>query len=190
MDIPKIQIDDDSLDISVFCCFILSNFDKLSDSALGEIAIHADAVNYFELMSNVGFMVDKKLIEAERDKKSGEYVYKLLDEGKRLAEEFYMHIPLSLRERTLDVIKEYKIRKERERSILCDILYDRNKNRYDLNVKFINEINGETILDIKLYAPDKKKAEEMRDRFLSKPSFIITRTMNMFLKDDFFMYDK
>ena len=43
---------------------------------------------------------------------------------------------------------------------------------------------------MKMYAPTKKKAEEMRDRFLSKPSFIITRIMNMFLKDDFFMYDK
>lgn len=190
MDIPKIQIDDDSLDISVYCCFILHNSGELSDSALGEIAIHADAVNYFELMSNIGFMLEKKLIDAKNDPKTGETVYTLLDEGKRTAEELYVRIPLSLRERTLDVIKEYKTRKDRERSILCDILYDRSKDRYDLNVKFINEINGETILDIKLYAPDRKKAEEMRDRFLSKPSFVITRTMNMFLKDDFFMYDK
>ena len=35
-----------------------------------------------------------------------------------------------------------------------------------------------------------KAAKEMKERFLSKPSLIIKRTMNMFLKDDFFMYDK
>ena len=70
-------------------------------------------------------------------------------------------------------------RNDRERSVLCDIR--RRKNRYDVNVKFLNELNGDTILDLTLYAPDEKKALEMRERFLSKPSFIITRIMNMFL---------
>ena len=35
----------------------------------------------------------------------------------------------------------------------------------------------------------KAAAEEMKERFLSRPSRVITRTMNMFLKDDYFMYD-
>ena len=55
--------------------------------------------------------------------------------------------------------------------------------RYDLCIKLLNELNGDTILDIKMYAPDEKSATEMKNRFLSHPTEAITKAMNIFLKD-------
>ena len=189
MYIPKITINDE-LDICVYFCFILSSFGRLSESVINEIVLSVDSVNYFDLISATGFMEEKNLITSETDKSSGERYYCLLPDGKKLSDEFYMHIPLSVREKTLETGNRISERLEREKSVKCDIIYDSGRKRYDLDVKFLNEINGETILEIKLFAPDEQEAEKMKRRFLSKPSLIITRTMNMFLKDDFFMFDK
>ena len=186
---PKITINDE-LDICVYFCFILSNFGTLSESVINEIVLSVDSVSYFDLMSATGFMEEKQLIASETDKESGERSYSLLPDGKKLSDEFYLHIPLSIREKTLDTGNMIAERREREKSVRCDIIYDSAKKRYDLVVKFLNEINGDTILEIKLFAPDEQEAEEMKRRFLARPSLIITRTMNMFLKDDYFMFDR
>ncbi|MBO5266793.1 MAG: DUF4364 family protein [Ruminiclostridium sp.] len=186
--IPQIQVDD-SFDICVYFCFMLKEFGDITDSFISEIVISLESVNYFELMSEVGKMEKKQLISIKNDKEKGEQVYSLLPNGETLANEFLMHIPLSIREKTIEAGKDVLERIEREKSIRCYINYDYKRKRYDLCVKFLNELNGEVILDIKLYAPTEEKAKEMKERFLSRPSRVITRTMNMFLKDDFFMYD-
>lgn len=186
--IPQIQVDN-SFDICVYFCFMLKEFGDLSDSFISEIVISLDSVNYFELMSEIGKMEKKQLISVNHDKAKGENIYSLLPNGETLASEFLIHIPLSIREKTLETGKKVMERIEREKSIRCYINYDYKRKRYDLCVKFLNELSGETILDIKVYAPDEEKAKEMKERFLSRPSRTITRTMNMFLKDDFFMYD-
>lgn len=186
--IPQIQVDN-SFDICVYFCFMLKEFGDVTDSFISEIVISIESVNYFELMTEVGKMEKKQLISVTHDKAKGEQVYSLLPNGKTLADEFLMHIPLSIREKTIEAGKSVLERIEREKSIRCYINYDYKRKRYDLCVKFLNELNGETILDIKVYAPTEEKAKEMKERFLSRPSRVITRTMNMFLKDDFFMYD-
>ena len=170
---------------------MLNEFVDLGDCMISEIVMSLESVNYFELMTEVGVMEKKGLIATRRDKERGERVYSLMPDGKTLAEEFAnVRIPLSIREHTAEVYNEAAKRIELEKSIRCHIIYDYERKRYDLNVKFLNEINGEIILDIMLYAPDEDRAKEMKERFLSRPSFVVRRIMNMFLKDDFFMYDK
>ncbi|MBR5090359.1 MAG: DUF4364 family protein [Ruminiclostridium sp.] len=175
----------DRVDACVYLCYILDRFGELPESVLAEIILASSPGDYFDVMGNIGFMLGKGLIGCRQD---SEPVYYLLDEGVQIAGSLTSSLSPSLRERTDSEGNDVLRRNDRERSVLCDIR--RRKNRYDVNVKFLNELNGDTILDLTLYAPDEKKALEMRERFLSKPSFIITRIMNMFLKDDFFMFDK
>lgn len=187
--IPQIQVDN-SFDICVYFCFMLKEFGDITDNFLSEIVISLESVNYFELMSEVGKMEKKQLISVKNDKEKGEHVYSLLPDGKTLADEFYNHIPLSIREKTIEMGNDVLKRIEREKSIKCYVNYDYKRKRYDLCVKFLNEVNGDIILDMKVFSPDEEKAKEMKERFLSRSSRVITRIMNMFLKDDFFMYDK
>ena len=134
-------------------------------------------------------MEKKQLISVRNDKQKGERVYSLLPDGVTLAEQFLIHIPLSIREKTIELGNDVLKRIEREKSIKCFINYDYKLKRYDLCVQFLNEVNGDIILDMRVFAPDEEKAKEMKERFLSRSSRVITRTMNMFLKDDYFMYD-
>lgn len=182
--------ENERVDVCVYFCFILYSFGELHESVIGEIILSAFPSEYFEIMGSIGFMLEKRLIGEKKDTKNGESIYYLLDEGRNIANDLNSHLTPSMKEKTVAEGNRVLTRNDRERSLRCDILYDRKNDRYDLNVKFLNEMNGDTILDLKLYAPDRKKAEEMRDRFLSRSSFVITRVLNMFLKDDFFMYDK
>lgn len=179
----------DKLDVCVYLCFILDSFGTLSESLIGEIILSASPTDYFDTMGNIGFMLDKGLIAESKDKQNGESVFSLTEDGSRTAKSLSSQLPPTLKERTLTEGSALLSRNDRERSVQCSILHDRAKDRYDLNVKFLNELNGDTLLNITLYAPSEKKALEMRDRFLAKPALIITRTLNMFLKDDFFIYD-
>ena len=178
----------DRIDSCVYFCFLLSEFGDLTESAAGDIIMASDPSSYFDVMSNTGFMEERGLISSASDK-CNETVFSLLDAGKELAESFESSLPPLLKAKTLSAGKEILTRRQRERSILCEISYDHTKERYELIVKFLNEINGDIILEIKLFAPDERSAKEMKERFLSKPYFIISRTMNMFLRDDYFMYD-
>ena len=186
--IPQIQVDN-SFDICVYFCFMLKEFGDISDSIISEIVLSLESVNYFELMTEVGKMEKKQLISVRNDKDKGENVYSLLPDGETLAKEFLMHIPLSIREKTIELGNDVLKRIEREKSIKCFVNYDYKRKRYDLVVQFLNEVNGDIILETKVFAPDEEKAKEMKERFLSRPSRVITRTMNMFLKDDYFMSD-
>ncbi len=186
--IPQIQVDN-SFDICVYFCFMLKEFGDISDSIISEIVLSLESVNYFELMTEVGKMEKKKLISVRNDKDKGENIYSLLPDGETLAKEFLMHIPLSIREKTIELGNDVLKRIEREKSIKCFVNYDYKRKRYDLVVQFLNEVNGDIILETKVFAPDEEKAKEMKERFLSRPSRVITRTMNMFLKDNYFMYD-
>jgi hypothetical protein len=183
------NIKDERVDNSVLFCFILNNLGELPESVIGEIILYVAPMKYFGVMSDIQFMLKKGLICSKHDEKRNEPVYHLLHEGESLANDMSSTLSSGLKYDTLSYGKKLLEKNDRERSVRCDIKHDPEKDRYDLIVKFLNEINGETMLEIRLYAPDEKKALEMQERFLSKPTFIITRTMNMFLKDDFFMYD-
>ena len=186
MDIEKEEI----VDACVYFCYILGMYGELSESVIGEIILSVDQQEYFDVMGNIGFMLDKGLIGEKIDPGSGEKIYYLRDEGRSIANDLSSHLSPMLKEKTVTEGKAVLSKNERERSVRCDINYDRKKDRYDLHVKFLNELNGETIIDLTLYAPDEKKALEMRERFLSDPSYFITRILNMFIKDDLLMSDK
>lgn len=177
------------IDACIYFCYILDLFGELPESVIGEIILSSEPSEFFEIIGNIGFMIEKGLISEKKDNDIKENVYSLLDEGKRIAKDLSSRLSPAVKEKIATEGKNVLSRNSRERSVLCGINYDRAKDRYDVRVRFLNEINGETILDLTLYAPDEKKALEMRERFLSKPTFIITRILNMFLKDDFFMYD-
>lgn len=184
MEISPIKVNED-FDLCVYFCYILDCFGELGDSVISEIVLSLESANYFELMTQVGVMEGKKLITVRNDKEKGERFYSLTEEGKTLSEQFSeTRIPLTIREKTVAMGKEVIERLKREKSIRCYINYDYVRGRYDLNVKFLNEINGEIILDIKLYAPSEEKAIEMKERFLGNSPAVIKHIMNMFLKDD------
>ena len=178
---PKITIDD-SLLIQIYLCYLLEQLGNLTEEQLSDIITECEAVNFFAYLEALSVMCEKEMIEKSQEKNTS--VYHLLPTGKLMAQEFYRRIPLSIREKSIEYGHKVLEMAELERSIICSIEHTRDNNIY-LSLRFLNEMGGPDLMDLKIFAPDLEQARQMRERFLEKPSDIVTKVMNYFIKNSF-----
>ena len=179
---PKIIIDD-KLTIQIYLCYLLDQLGELSEEQLADITDEIEAVNSLDFFEALSISREKQLIKAA-DKKN-EKIYSLLPTGKTLTDEFFNRIPLSVREKSVEYGKYLLKMADLERSIICRIERTDYNGPCYLTVKFLNELNGDNLLDMRIYAPDYEQAKLMRERFYEKPSDIVTKIMKMFIKDSY-----
>ncbi len=179
---PKIIIDD-KLTIQIYICFLLDQLGELSEEQLADIVDEIEAVNSLDLFESISIAAEKKLICSRSEK--NKTILSLLSMGKTMSDEFHSRIPLSVREKSVEYGKQVLKMADLERSIICRI----ERTDYDgpcyLTVKFLNELNGDNLMNLRIYAPDYEQARLMRERFFEKPSDIVTKIMKMFIKDSY-----
>ena len=179
---PKITIDE-KLTIQIYLCFILEQLGELTKDQLSDIVTEIDAVSGLEFFEALSVSVEKELIgvkEAKNVKRLS-----LLPQGLTMSKEFFHRIPLSIREKTIEYGQYVLKMADLERSIICRIERNGVGEPCYLRVRFLNEINGDELMNLKIYAPDYEQAKLMRERFYEKPSDIVTKIMKMFIKDSY-----
>lgn len=179
---PKIIIDD-KLTIQIYLCYLLEQLGELSEEQLADIITEVEAVNSLDFFETLSIALEKKLIKADDEKK--QKTYSLLPTGKTLSDEFFNRIPLSVREKSLEYGKYLLKMADLERSIICRIERTDYNGPCYLTVKFLNELNGDKLMELRIYAPDYEQAKLMRERFFEKPSDIVAKIMKMFIKDSY-----
>ncbi|MCM1053976.1 MAG: DUF4364 family protein [Bacteroides sp.] len=179
---PKIMIDD-KLTIQIYLCFLLDKLGELSEEQLADIITEIEAVSSLYLFEALSISQEKELIKAcfKKNKK----LYTLLPTGKTLTDEFFNRIPLSVREKSIEYGKYLLKMSDLERSVICRIERTDYNGPCYLTVKFLNELNGDNLMDLRIYAPDYEQAKLMRERFFEKPSDIVAKIMKMFIKDSY-----
>lgn len=178
---PKITVED-KLDIQIYICFLLDQLGKLTENQLSDIITECETVNYYDYLEALSIAVEKKL--AEKSEEKSELVYNLLPQGKMMSEEFYQHIPLSIREKSVEYGKKVLELSEVERALQCRIERTQETHCF-VTMRFINEMGGPDLVNLKLYAPNLEEAKKMKERFYERPSEIITKIMQLFIKDSF-----
>ena len=179
---PKITIDD-KLTIQIYLCFLIDRLGNLTEEQLSDIITEHEAVNFLEYFEALSVAQEKELIKAEDNK--DQKILSLLPKGKMMADEFYSRIPLSIREKSLEYGQYVLKMADLERSVVCRIERGGYNEPCFLTVKFLNEMGGPNLMELKIYAPDFEQAKQMRERFFEKPSDIVAKIMNMFIKDSF-----
>lgn len=179
---PKIIIND-KLTIQIYICYLLEQLGELTEEQIADIVTEIDAVNSLELFEAIGIAKEKQLIGSRIEKKMA--VYSLLPTGRTMSHEFFNHIPLSVREKSVEYGKYVLKMADLERSIVCRIERTDYNGPCYLTVKFLNEVNGDHLMDLRIYAPDYEQAKIMRERFYEKPSDIVMKIMRMFIKDNY-----
>lgn len=179
---PKIIIDD-KLTIQIYLCYLLEQLGELSEEQLADIITEVEAVNSLDFFETLSIAMEKKLIKADDEK--NKKIYSLLPTGKTLSDEFFNRIPLSVREKSLEYGKYLLKMADLERSIICRIERTDYNGPCYLTVKFLNELNGDKLMELRIYAPDYEQAKLMRERFFEKPSDIVAKIMKMFIKDSY-----
>ena len=178
---PKITIDD-KFTIQIYLCFLIDRLGSFTEEQLSDIITEHEAVNFLEYLEALGVAKETELIKSEKDKNN---LLSLLPKGKMMADEFYSRIPLSIREKSLEYGKYVLEMAELERSVVCRIERGKFDEPCYLTVKFLNEMGGPNLMELKIFAPDFEQAKLMRERFFEKPSDIVTKIMNMFIKDSY-----
>ena len=178
---PKITIDD-KLNIQFYICHLLDKLGTLSENQLSDIITECESVNYYDFLEALSVIIEKEL--AEQTEEKNEIVYKLLPQGKMMSEEFYHHIPLSVREKSIEYGKKMLELSEVERALQCRIERTQETHCF-VTVRFINEMGGPDLVNLRLYAPNLEEAKKMKERFYERPSEIITKVMQLFIKDSF-----
>ena len=179
---PKIIIDD-KLTIQIYLCFLIDRLGNLTDEQLSDIITEHEVVNFLEYLEALSIAQEKELIKAEENK--NKKILSLLPKGKMMADEFYSRIPFSVREKSLEYGQYVLKMAELERSVICRIERGGYNEPCFLTVKFLNEMGGPDLMELKIYAPDFEQAKQMRERFYENPSDIVAKIMNMFIKDSF-----
>lgn len=174
---PKIRLDE-SFDIQILIAYLLKEFDKLSLEQLATITVDDDTVNYFDLVSALGGLEDKGLITVEKTK-TAEF-YSASDKSNYMATELADKIPKSIRENTIYNGKKITAREKMEKAIKCQII--KLEQGYHLDIRFINEMGGPDLMDLKIYAPTYETAEQMEKRFFDNPTGTYRRVLNGFIQ--------
>lgn len=178
--IPKIKLHKD-FDAAILVCFLLDELDSLTEKLLLEIVTFDEITEVFMLSDALGMSEKKGLIEAV--KKENEIYYKITEYGKTILSEFINSVPLSIREKALEegrrVLAIHRLKKSFKWSI------DEIDNGYYFKVSLLNEIGGPDIIQIKIFAHDKKNAQDIERRFLEKPAEIIGKTLDIFVNDSY-----
>ena len=182
-DAPKIIIDD-SLTIQIYLCFLIDRLGTLTEEQLSDIITEHESVKLLEYLEALSIAQEKELIKAEENDKN-QKLLSLLPKGKMLADEFFTRIPLSIREKSLEYGQYVLKMAELERSVVCRIERGGFNEPCFLTVKFLNEMGGPNLMELKIYAPDFEQAKQMRERFFEKPSDMVAKIMNMFIKDSY-----
>lgn len=180
---PKIVIDD-KLTVQIYLCFLLEQLGDLTYEQLSDIVTEIESLSFLDYLEALSIAQENKLIS--RKDPSGVDTCTLLPQGETMSKEFYNRIPLSVREKSIEYGKKVLEMAELERSVICRIEKSGgNSQPCFLTVKFLNEINGNELMDLKIFAPDYEQAKRMRERFYEKPSDIVAKIMNMFIKDSY-----
>ena len=179
---PKIIIDD-KLTIQIYLCFLIDRLGNLTEEQLSDIITEHESVNILEYLEALSIAQEKELIKAEENK--DQKLLSLLPKGKMMADEFFSRIPLSIREKSLEYGQYVLKMAELERSVICRIERGGYNEPCFLTVKFLNEMGGPNLMELKIYAPDFEQAKQMRERFYEKPSDTVAKIMNMFIKDSY-----
>ena len=179
---PKITIDD-KLTIQIYLCFLIDRLGKLTEEQLNDIITEHEAVNFLEYLEALSIAQEKELIRSAKN--NGRKLFSLLPKGKMMADEFFSRIPLSIREKSIEYGQYVVKMAELERSVVCRIERGGLNEPCFLTVKFLNEMGGPNLMELKIYAPDFEQAKQMRERFYEKPSDTVAKIMNMFIKDSY-----
>lgn len=178
---PKIMIDDE-LVIQIFFCYLLDELGNLTGEQIADIITEYDSVNLLDSILALSKMEEKEMVRAVGEK--GKETYELLPTGRLMSREFFHRVPLSIREKSLTYGKKVLEIAELERSIVCRIERTNDTHCF-LTVRFLNEMGGPDLMNLKIYAPDFEQAKQMRERFYEKPSDIVTKIMNTSIKTSF-----
>ena len=164
------------LEVQVFVCYLLKHigipatFDQLS-----EIRQTDGMVSYFEFVAAVSQLKQGGQLSVTHND-SGEEAYTLTQKGKLTADSFEHLVPLSIRERGLEVSASYFAQQRMMEENYAEIIKVQDGYQITLVVSDI----GSDLMRLSLFIPKEKQCEAIRKAFMKDPVRIYQSALALF----------
>ena len=175
--VPKITLYEDK-DIQILIAHILRKVGPMSKEELMRCTVDQDFVKYFDFHSCIMSMEEKTLITIEKE--DGCEICHPTNQSNYLAIELAYSIPLSIREDAVYYAKKITSHAHLEKAVKCEIIP--LEQGYHLYIRFINEVGGADLMELKIYAPTLEAAQQMEKRFFANPAGAYRGVLNSFIQ--------
>lgn len=165
-------------DIEILIAHILRKAGSMTKEELICCTVDHDFVNYFDFICCLMDMQEKELIICRTEGKNELCIP--TEQSNYLAIELAYSIPLSIREDTVYYAKKITSHSRLEKAVKCDII--KLEQGYHLYIRFINEMGGADLMELKIYAPTYEAARQMEQRFFDNPAGAYRSVLNSFIQ--------
>jgi len=155
-------------EIKTIILFIIDSYNAPIDNGIvTDIFMALDFGDYFSMQQYIDELIENGLISEYNDLKS--HKYHITDIGKEAVEGFCPSIPLTVRKKILQTIKDYK--KNIENGKLITAMYVKHNDLEHIAELEINE-GGAPIMSLKINCGSKEAAMQICSTFKKKPEEI------------------
>ena len=183
--VPKYTLYDRK-DIEVLVSYILYKVGNITKDDLMRCTVDHDFVMYFDLICCLFDMEDKELIKCE--KSGNDEICIPTEKSEYLAIELSYSIPRSIREDAVYYAKKITSYSHLEKTVKTEII--KLDKGYQFCIRFINELGGVDLMELKIYAPTREAAEQMEKRVFDNPAGAYRNVLNSFIEGYLTVSDK
>ena len=155
-------------EVKILICYLLDNVSQpLTFEQICEIIQDGDFVNYFEFTDAMSELQDTGHIIVQRGENNKKF-YEITEIGVATSKTFSKTLPLTVREKTLNLAKnniQYNKRKEQ-----IYVSYKKVSDGYNLTLQF-KDI-GTDLLNMNIFIPTEKQCEEIKNHIYQNPALI------------------
>ena len=169
----------DTYAIKILVCYFLKQINRpITPEQLIEIATEDGLINYFIFTEAINQLLEAKtLILEERD---GEQYYVLTEMARIGADDFKTMVPRAFREKILTSGLKFFARLKNENDV--KISYTEQQKGWSVNVLCTE--GGLTLMDLKLYAPDREQAEILGEKIMLNPVDFYGKVLDYALENE------
>ena len=169
----------DTYAVKILICYFLRQINRpITPLQLTEIATDDGIVNYFVFTEALNQLLEAKTVTLEED--GGEEYYVLSEMAKIGADDFKRFVPKSFRNKILSSGLKFFARLKNQKSVKVTV--SEQERGYSVNA--ICTDGGLTLMDLKLYAPDKEQADMLADKISMNPADFYAKALDFAIENE------
>ena len=169
----------DTYAVKILICYFLRQINRpITPDQLVEIATEDGIVNYFIFTEAVNQLLEAKTIMLEE--RDGDEVYVLSELAKFGADDFKRMVPKSFRDKILSSGLKFFAKLKNQNDVKISI----SEQSRGFSVNAICTDGGLTLMDLRLYAPDREQAELLADKIMMNPSDFYSTVLDYAIENE------
>ena len=169
----------DTYAVKILICYFLRQINRpITPIQLTEIATDDGIVNYFVFTEAINQLLEAKTITLEEQ--DGEEVYVLSEIAKFGADDFKQMVPKSFRDKILSSGLKFFAKMKNQNDVKVSI----TEQERGFSVNAMCTDGGLTLMDLKLYAPDREQAQLLADKIMMNPSDFYSKVLDYAIENE------